>query len=203
MAALRSRVVNILGLRLGRMSDAALVQLLEGARRSQLTYDHVGSTLQFKGAGGRHVGTHQRDLGDGAIAFAAGVTALRTWVAQHGIGARVFPDGQPVEVGATVLVVLHRGPIRVVALNRIVAVIDEPDRFAFAYGTLPGHPERGEESFMVEHLPDDTVRATIRVDAEPGTIPARATAPLVRRLQLTALHGYLDAIAAHVAKARR
>ena len=35
------------------------------------------------------------------------------------------------------------GPLTAVAVCRIVAVVDEPDRYGFAYGTLPGHTERG------------------------------------------------------------
>jgi uncharacterized protein (UPF0548 family) len=103
-----------------------------------------------------------------------------------------------VAIGESVVLVLRRGPFLVVVPNRIVAVVDEPRRFAFAYGTLPGHPERGEESFDVEHLPDATVRATIRVQAGPGTLAGRAGAPIVRRLQSAALRAYLDAIACHV-----
>jgi uncharacterized protein (UPF0548 family) len=33
---------------------------------------------------------------------------------------------------------------------RIVYVIDEPNRFGFAYGTLTDHVESGEERFSVE-----------------------------------------------------
>ena len=40
---------------------------------------------------------------------------------------------------------------------RVVYVIDEPLRKGFAYGTLPGHPETGEEAFIVEYRDDDSV----------------------------------------------
>ena len=30
---------------------------------------------------------------------------------------------------------------------RVIYVDEDPGRFAFAYGTLPGHPERGEVAF--------------------------------------------------------
>jgi uncharacterized protein (UPF0548 family) len=40
-------------------------------------------------------------------------------------------------------VLAHLGPIRVPC--RVVYVLDEPERRGFAYGTLPGHPESGEE----------------------------------------------------------
>jgi uncharacterized protein (UPF0548 family) len=44
---------------------------------------------------------------------------------------------------------------------RIVYCSDEPNRFGFAYGTLLGHPERGEEAFHVVRGPDDSVTAHI------------------------------------------
>ncbi|QTX04874.1 DUF1990 family protein [Agromyces archimandritae] len=43
----------------------------------------------------------------------------------------------------------------------VVYVVDEPDRVGYAYGTMAG-PERGEESFVLEHREDDTVWLTIR-----------------------------------------
>lgn len=190
--------MNMFGVRIG-LSDGELERLLDRARAAHPTYAHVGSTLDVSSAASRLARTHHLDVGGGDVDFAAAVGALRSWVPQRGIGADIVPDGQAVVLGATVLVVLRRGPARVVAPNRVVAVIDDPCRFAFAYGTLPGHPESGEESFMVELLPDGVVRATIRVDAVPATVPARVVAPLVRRLQTTALRGYLDAIARHVA----
>ena len=52
---------------------------------------------------------------------------------------------------------LGLGPLALSAPVRVVYVIDGPDRRGFAYGTLPGHPESGEEAFLVERRPDGTV----------------------------------------------
>jgi uncharacterized protein (UPF0548 family) len=193
--------VNIGGLRFGALTPEVRDRLLAAASAASPTYDHVGSTLDPQRWSAPDVHTQHLDVGTGAAAFDAARTALRTWVPHAGIGARIEPANQLVESGATVLVVLRRGPLFVIAPDRIVAVVDEPRRFAFAYGTLPGHPERGEESYTVEHLDDDTVRATIRVHARAGTLPARAIAPIVRWLQTAALRGYLRAIANHVSAA--
>ena len=40
---------------------------------------------------------------------------------------------------------------------RVVYVIDEPNRKGFAYGTLDGHPESGEESWIVDQTDDGSV----------------------------------------------
>lgn len=191
--------VNIGGLRVGPFSPATRDSTLAAARAAELTYDHVGSTLDPQRWSPPAVRVRHLDVGNGSADFAAARDALLTWAPHTGIGATVEPAGQAVEVGATLLVVLRRGPVHVIAPVRIVAVIDEPRRFGFAYGTLPGHPERGEESFTVEHLNDGVVRATIRVQAGAGTLSARAAAPLVRRLQAAAIGGYLRAIAYHAA----
>jgi uncharacterized protein (UPF0548 family) len=187
--------VNVGGLRFGRLTDAERDRLLSRARRASVNYDHEGSTLDPDQWTAPGVHGHHVDVGTGRATFDAAATALRTWVPHRGIGADVVPSGQPVEPGATVLVILRWGPLFVVAPNRIVAVVDEPRRFAFAYGTLPGHPERGEESYIAELRDDGTVRVTIRVQAGPATLPARSIAPVVRRLQAAALSGYLRAAA--------
>jgi uncharacterized protein (UPF0548 family) len=41
---------------------------------------------------------------------------------------------------------------------RIVAVVDDPDRYGFAYGTLTVYPETGEESFLVVRDANGAVR---------------------------------------------
>ncbi len=190
--------MNIGGLRFGRLTDAERDRLLHLAGRTVITYDHEGSTLDPERWTAPGVHGHHVDVGTGKAAFDSAVTALRTWVPHRGIGADVLPAGQLVELGATVLVILRRGPLFVVAPDRIVAVVDEPRRFAFAYGTLPGHPERGEESYTAELLDDGTVRVTIRLQAGPATLPARAIAPVVRWLQAAALCGYLRGVADYV-----
>lgn len=190
--------MNVGGVRFGALTDNARDRAIAAARAAAPTYDHLESTLDPQRWAGPGVRVEHLDVGSGGAAFDAARDALRTWVPQRGIGALVVPARVPVALGATVVVVLRRGPVHVIAPNRVVAVIDEPGRFAFAYGSLPGHPERGEESFMAEQLDDGNVRVTIRVQAVPATLSARAVAPAVRWLQAAALRGYLRAIALHV-----
>jgi uncharacterized protein (UPF0548 family) len=64
-------------------------------------------------------------------------------------------------------------------------VIDEPRRFGFAYGTLPGHVEAGEERFLVEWLADDAVWYDLLAISRPRYWGARLAYPLARRLQRT------------------
>jgi uncharacterized protein (UPF0548 family) len=66
---------------------------------------------------------------------------------------------------------------------RVVYVIDEPDRRGFAYGTLPGHPESGEESFVLHRETGDRVRFVITAFSRPSTRLAKLGGPATQRLQ--------------------
>ncbi len=175
-------------------APSTLDAMVAAASRAAPTYDHIGSTLHPDQWPHRRPHIVERTLGHGRDAFDAAVRGLREWAPQRAIGASVHPPAAPIRDGTTLLVVLRAGPVRVIAPNRIVEVVDTDARFGFAYGTLPGHPERGEESFVVEMVDDGTVRGTVRVDAHAGTLAARLARPAVRRLQRLAVGRYLNSL---------
>lgn len=188
--------MKVLGVHLRPPGQLELERLLRRAEQAEVTYDFVGATLAATPP--RASQRRQwRAMGSAPGTFERAVEALRTWRPQRGIGASIHPVDAPVATGSTLLVVLHLGPLAIVAPVRVVAVVDEPARFGFAYGTLPGHPAAGEESFLVERSADGGVVATIRVDARPATWPARLAPPVVRRVQRWALRRYLGAIQDH------
>ncbi|HUZ37089.1 MAG TPA: DUF1990 domain-containing protein, partial [Streptosporangiaceae bacterium] len=120
--------------------------------------------------------------------------ALRHWAAHEGAGVRIFPHGHPVFLGATILAVISLGPAQMVAPCRIVRVIDESDRFGFACGTLPGHPERGEEAFVVERRTDGTF-FSITAFSRPADPLARLAGPIGRAIQLAITRRFVNALA--------
>ena len=73
-------------------------------------------------------------------------------------------------------------------------MIDEPGRCGFAYGTLPGHPESGEEAFIVEIDEADEVWFTVRAFTRPGTLLARISGPLGRGAQRLMARRYTRAM---------
>ncbi len=87
------------------------------------------------------------------------------------------------------------GPVRLDAPARVVRAVDEPRRCGFAYGTLPGHPERGEEAFFVEHHDDDTVSFTITAFSRPSTRLAKLAGPLGGVVQRRIAERYLRSMA--------
>lgn len=76
----------------------------------------------------------------------------------------------------------------------VVFAVDETRRRGFTYGTLPGHPECGEELFLVEHRDDDTVRLTIRAFSRPALWWSQASAPAGRLVQRAVTARYLGAL---------
>lgn len=79
------------------------------------------------------------------------------------------PDGTAMLApGDTACLVIPFGPFAVKAPARVVYVIDEPNRKGFAYGTLPGHPESGEEAFILERTDDGSVWLEIRALSRPA-----------------------------------
>lgn len=192
------------GARLGRSSLERLDRRLALARQGEPTYDHVGSTLHPDRWPDRSPRSVRRVLArvdddpNGHRAFARAVDGLRAWVPQRHLGARIHPPEATVEVGQTLLVLLAFGPLEVTAPNRVVEVVDEADRFGFAYATLPGHPARGEEAFLVERVDGGALHLEVTVDAVPATLAGRALAPLVAQVQHQAVNRYLRGLARHV-----
>lgn len=77
---------------------------------------------------------------------------------------------------------------------RIVGIIDEATQWGFAYRTLPGHPEQGEEAFIVSISTDDTVRLQIIAFSRPGDSLVRLSGPVGRGIQRGGTKGYLRAL---------
>ena len=93
----------------------------------------------------------------------------------------VVPPAAP---GLRVLLRPRTGPaawLRLTAPCEVADVVDEPDRRGFTYRTLPGHPERGTETFLVERDPaKDRVTARITASSRPGTLLVRLAGPVSR-----------------------
>ena len=130
-------------------------------------------------------------IGD-ADAFDRAVTGLRTWVAHEGAGLRVFPQ-EPVAPDETVIALTSIGPMRMTAPCRIVGVFKEPDSFGFSYGTLPGHPESGEETFVLERR-DAGTYFCVRAFSRPVEPLARLAGPIGRAVQRSVTRRYVTGL---------
>jgi uncharacterized protein (UPF0548 family) len=190
---------------LRRPSADRLSQMLAEVKDEPFTYDEVGATDGAELPAGYHHVREQRTLGEGDAVFAAAAGGLRTWQLHRRQGFVVVPDEPPIEAGTAVLSAapLPVPSVHVLFACRIVWMVDEPDRFGFAYGTLPLHPARGEESFVVDRDATGSTTLTITAFSSPRHPLVRLGAPIARRQQAQATQGYLDALQAHVAQSTK
>lgn len=77
----------------------------------------------------------------------------------------------------------------------MVEVVDSGRRAGFTYVTLPGHPECGRESFVVDIGDDEAVWFTVRATSRPAAWYARIGAPVTRLAQRMITRRYLAAVA--------
>jgi uncharacterized protein (UPF0548 family) len=163
-------------------------------RAAELTYDEVGSTSGVLPAGYHHV-NRQGVIGHGDARFTDAARALLGWQVQLGSGLRLSTSSPVVVPNAVLLVGIGVGPLRLNAPGRVVYVVDEPDRKGFAYGTLCGHPESGEEAFVVERADDGTVSLNITLFSRPMSRLARLAGPLAGIAQSQMTNRYLRSLA--------
>jgi uncharacterized protein (UPF0548 family) len=169
-------------------------RLLATSADSEPTYSEVGATLKNERPHGYRHDSYEAHLGKGRSAFLRASTGLQTWKSHQVAGIEVFPHGAAIATGATVVVTLGTPWLALAAPCRIVGVLDEPDRWGFAYGTLPGHPEQGEESFVVSIGGDEAVRFRITALSRPGERITRLAGPVGRAVQIAGTKGYLKAL---------
>ena len=106
------------------------------------------------------------------------------------------PDGTAfLRPGDTANLLIPFGPFGIGAPVRVVYVIDEPDRKGFAYGTLPGHPESGEESWVLTRADDGSVWMSIRAFSRPATKRWWVVYPVLRIVQEVFTRRYERALA--------
>ncbi|NEB77171.1 DUF1990 domain-containing protein [Streptomyces sp. SID14478] len=157
-----------------------------------LTYTEVGATLTDRElpSGYAHLDRRVR-LGSGQQCFERAGAAVLAWGAQRGAGLSVTPGDEAREGADAVLRLLW---LRIPC--RVVRVVRDGDRTGFAYGTLPGHPECGEEAFLVERDADGTVWFRVRAFSRPGRWYARVGGPVARAVQSWVTRRYLRAVVA-------
>jgi uncharacterized protein (UPF0548 family) len=163
-------------------------------RTAPLTYDPAGLAAGRLPPGYRQL-RRSVTAGSGTGAFARAARDLLGWQVHLRAGLGVAASAAVAEPGAVVLLTLRAGPLRVAAPCRVLRVVSEPDRAGFSYGTLTGHPEQGEESFLVERHADDRVTFTVTASSRPASLLARAAGPAGRLVQHRITARYLQALA--------
>jgi uncharacterized protein (UPF0548 family) len=106
---------------------------------------------------------------------------VRRWKMFDIAGLKLVNDDTPIEAGQNVALLAEHLGFYSLNFCRVVYVIDEPDRFGFAYGTLSQHAESGEERFTVEYQPEtNEVWYDVYAFSRPGNFLVKLGYPYAR-----------------------
>jgi uncharacterized protein (UPF0548 family) len=158
-------------------------------------YREVGGTRGQLPEGYRLV-RRGAEVGQGRARFEAVADRLLSWQVHRDAGLVVDAVTEQARPDSEVRLGLPLGSLTIAAACRVVYVIDEHDRRGFAYGTLAGHPERGESLFEVRLTADGTVRFLVTSFSEPATWWSWVGGPVTRRMQDRVTDRYVRAAAA-------
>ncbi len=161
-----------------------------------LTYPEVGATSGWPlPVGYRHL-RRSRVIGQGGDSFTRAAELLMTWQMHRRAGLAVTTTAPLATVGPDVTLAWTAGPVRVTAPCRVIRVTKEPAAAGFTYGTLPGHPEQGEEAFTVRLGPNGDVGLEIVAFSRPALWYSRLAVPVTRLVQHRITDRYLSALSA-------
>lgn len=153
---------------------------------TDLTYAEIGATAGPLPAGYHHVRA-ERVIGHGRAVFARAADALLSGGVQRRAGATVRLSESPLRDGTRFD--MRLGPFGIPCL--VVWAERDDDHAGFAYGSLPGHPECGEERFALTLAPSGEVTFTITAFSRPGRWFTRLAGPLNRLVQKRMTARYL------------
>lgn len=164
-------------------SEIQAIAFVHKERNLPFTYPDVGATQTDAVVAGFDNDFNSIDLGTGDAVWEAAKAAIRGWKMFPGGWAYVTPCPLPIQAAETVAMSACVMGIWWLSSCRIVYVVDNERQFGFAYGTLPGHVECGEELFMVEKDAAGQVRYILKAFSKPRHWMARMAYPLARRYQ--------------------
>ncbi|VXC35001.1 conserved hypothetical protein [Arthrobacter sp. 9AX] len=139
----------------------------------QLDYPGIGGTEHGVAPAGYASVLEEVQLGTGFAVYRRVAAGILGWELQRRAGLRVRTGSATAVTGARVASGFGVGPFRLNAPCEVVWVheplpTDVPQSTGFGYGTLPGHPARGEESFEAMINGDAAVVLRIRAFSKPG-----------------------------------
>lgn len=156
---------------------------LDQERSKPHSYAEIGATAVETLVSGFDNDFNQVELGTGEAVWEAAKAAIRAWKMFPGRWACIWPESTPIRAGEVVAMQAKVMGLWWLNSCRIVYVVDAPERFGFAYGTLPGHVECGEELFVVERSAEGRVRYVIKAYSRPRLWVARLGYPVARAYQ--------------------
>jgi uncharacterized protein (UPF0548 family) len=155
------------------------VKLADCAGRS-LTYSPTGGTREGTAPTGYHSMVLRRRIGQGRADFDRAREGLMSWQMHRDAGLAMTVSAPRAALGVESLGLLGVGALGMPVPCRVVWAAEEDGHAGFAYGTLSGHPERGEEAFVLDLSADGALWFTVRAFSLPAAWYMRAAGPLGR-----------------------
>jgi len=188
---LESAVCSVISARLP--TTETIDRVLGERSAAEFSYPHVGATREEM-PDGYHVDRRSAIIGRGADDFEMAKQGIRNWALFDLPWVRAFP-GSELAPGVLVAVVARVLGFWWTNVSRVVYVVDEVERFGFAYGTLDLHVESGEEFFEVERSREtDEVRFRIAAFSKARHPLARLGYPMSRAAQRRFAIGSIEAM---------
>ncbi|MDN6122474.1 MAG: DUF1990 domain-containing protein [Brevibacterium sp.] len=144
-----------------------------------------------EGAGSEPGAKPVAEPGTGAGSGADAGTGANTG---SGTGSNTGSGAPRVRAGQEPTIFVRLGPFRLPEPARVIEVFESETRRGFTYGTKPGHPITGEESFILIHTPDDRVFLVLRSLSRAGMGIWRLGEPFVRLAQIIYRRRYSRAL---------
>ncbi len=184
-------------------SSESLARFLAKEQLLDITYPHRGASALPHPVAGFDNDFQRVQIGQGITDFKRAAEALRNWQMFPPVWTIILPKAAPIEAGNTIAMFAKGFGLWWRNSCRIIYTIDEPQRFGFAYGTLPGHIECGEELFLVEMDEAGQVWYTLRAFSTPRNVLVKIAYPLMRNFQARFRRDSAQAMRAAVASTHR
>ncbi|MFM9903289.1 MAG: DUF1990 domain-containing protein [Pyrinomonadaceae bacterium] len=168
---------------LSRPTDEEIDSFLRGCEADSFSYAEVGASRNNPPVG-YHIDHNRILLGYERETWERAQQAVRNWKMFDVSGIDLCYPDTPIEAGRNVAPLARHLGFYSLNSCRIVYVIDEPERFGFAYGTLSRHAEIGEERFTVEFCPESrAVWYDVSAFSRPGSLLVKLGYPYSRYRQ--------------------
>ena len=131
-------------------SGPALAAFLSQQQALPFTYAPLHASGKDTSVKGYDNDFQKVQVGNGQSDFEHAQNALRAWQMFPAAWTIILPKNAPLQTGQTVAMFARAFGLWWRNACRIVFVIDEPIRFGFAYGTLPGTLKWEKNSFWLK-----------------------------------------------------
>ncbi len=163
-------------------NEEKLVHFLKNKKNESYNYQELNGTKSESVEG--YDNDHNKILlGQGELVWNKAKAAISSWQQFPQPWTKIYNNTTPLEEGNIVTVLFKLFGIWWLNPAKIVYAFDEENRFGFAYGTLHGHVEKGEECFWIDRDESGDIFYHIKAFSKPMFWGAKLIYPIARRYQ--------------------